>query len=507
MAAPLNPIDVCPRGGFFDGNDDFGGTPFRFLMALLVASPLIYMTGSCGFWIWSEYRRRSMMNSNSSNPNSYRSMDGSTNSLPVSASSSSSSSSSSASSSPSCNEEEPISPITSSSIAPIIDCSSSASSPDPSTLSSSSSSSLSNPFLRARSAHTEYITRLRSIISTMSYRYRVLMMCRLATRPSTLFKVCTCISLLHIFVNMITILYALISKERCCEGGTGALYSILCLRICISYLSIRISHWQTNSEHVYIPVSDKACNIGFSVHMIWISIAFIWAVPGDCSINARMMYGVACYNIVSILIQLIGVILMSISIKYYNLKEDGGGIMTIVCRCILKHLLCGWAYGGALDRPDPATGVEIEIQCLPCIPYGPNVRELVEPLKNMRDEEKEEQMMMKKKKEMDARSLHQCVGVAADVSGSTCDDHKDTDAYSACPNTIVDLNGSDSNNGEVDRSRCEAGLSCAICLNNYELNEMIRPLPCGHRFHKDCTDTWLRVRSTCPLCVRSVLLL
>lgn len=246
--------------------------------------------------------------------------------------------------------------------------------------------------------------------------------------------------------------------------------------------------------------------------MLWLSIAFLIATPGDCSLNARIMYGVCCFNILSILVQLIGVVIMSVCIKYCQSSEGGnGGLIIIVCRCILKHLLCGWAYGGPLDQPDPATGIEIEIECLPCIPYGPNVTELVEPLRNMREEERNEMSENKKAKERRVNDLSYHGDMAADdVSRSSCDDdHKAvTDTFSACPTTVVDVNGSlDSSNSNVDRSRCEAGLSCAICLNNYELNEMIRPLPCGHHFHKDCTDTWLRVRSTCPLCVRSVLLL
>mmetsp|Transcript_18769 Transcript_18769/g.42279 ORF Transcript_18769/g.42279 Transcript_18769/m.42279 type:complete len:267 (+) Transcript_18769:155-955(+) len=51
----------------------------------------------------------------------------------------------------------------------------------------------------------------------------------------------------------------------------------------------------------------------------------------------------------------------------------------------------------------------------------------------------------------------------------------------------------------------DSGLSCAVCLANYESGETLRVLHCGHRFHLDCVDRWLTEQSrTCPLCSKSV---
>nr|CAH8841592.1 unnamed protein product [Trichobilharzia regenti] len=41
---------------------------------------------------------------------------------------------------------------------------------------------------------------------------------------------------------------------------------------------------------------------------------------------------------------------------------------------------------------------------------------------------------------------------------------------------------------------------CEICLNEYEYFDQLRHLPCGHAFHEDCIDVWLRESTTCPKC-------
>jgi len=43
---------------------------------------------------------------------------------------------------------------------------------------------------------------------------------------------------------------------------------------------------------------------------------------------------------------------------------------------------------------------------------------------------------------------------------------------------------------------------CAICLMDYTEEEMLRELPCGHRFHVQCVDQWFRSSNSlsCPMC-------
>jgi len=52
---------------------------------------------------------------------------------------------------------------------------------------------------------------------------------------------------------------------------------------------------------------------------------------------------------------------------------------------------------------------------------------------------------------------------------------------------------------------CEADLkcddkSCPICLEDYEVGQSYRRLPCLHRFHEGCIDQWLGQKGNCPVC-------
>lgn len=45
---------------------------------------------------------------------------------------------------------------------------------------------------------------------------------------------------------------------------------------------------------------------------------------------------------------------------------------------------------------------------------------------------------------------------------------------------------------------------CPICLSDYEPNDELLQLPCGHMFHPECGETWLVKNDSCPLCKRAL---
>lgn len=46
---------------------------------------------------------------------------------------------------------------------------------------------------------------------------------------------------------------------------------------------------------------------------------------------------------------------------------------------------------------------------------------------------------------------------------------------------------------------------CAVCIEAYQLNDVVRVLPCKHVFHKVCVDPWLSEHCTCPMCKVNIL--
>lgn len=53
------------------------------------------------------------------------------------------------------------------------------------------------------------------------------------------------------------------------------------------------------------------------------------------------------------------------------------------------------------------------------------------------------------------------------------------------------------------RRQDENSSMCAICLSEYAEQDMLRHLPCSHRFHAECVDPWLRQNLSCPMCKNS----
>ena len=45
---------------------------------------------------------------------------------------------------------------------------------------------------------------------------------------------------------------------------------------------------------------------------------------------------------------------------------------------------------------------------------------------------------------------------------------------------------------------------CPICLEDVVSGQVMRLLPCAHRFHRDCIDSWLQQKASCPICLGSL---
>ncbi|KAK4573056.1 hypothetical protein RGQ29_031148 [Quercus rubra] len=58
---------------------------------------------------------------------------------------------------------------------------------------------------------------------------------------------------------------------------------------------------------------------------------------------------------------------------------------------------------------------------------------------------------------------------------------------------------------QFQREDEEKRVCCAVCLNEFQEQDMLRVLPkCSHAFHLDCIDIWLQSNANCPLCRSSI---
>ncbi|XP_066313591.1 RING-H2 finger protein ATL39-like [Miscanthus floridulus] len=84
----------------------------------------------------------------------------------------------------------------------------------------------------------------------------------------------------------------------------------------------------------------------------------------------------------------------------------------------------------------------------------------------------------------------------------------DASALATLPVTtyrVRKADGGGGGDGSSSASGSAAGMTsaadCAVCLSELADGEKVRALPgCGHVFHVDCVDAWLRSRTTCPVC-------
>ncbi|KAF4354473.1 hypothetical protein G4B88_019942 [Cannabis sativa] len=57
-----------------------------------------------------------------------------------------------------------------------------------------------------------------------------------------------------------------------------------------------------------------------------------------------------------------------------------------------------------------------------------------------------------------------------------------------------------SNDAVGNAKASEDELTCSVCLEQVNVGEVLRSLPCLHQFHANCIDPWLRQQGTCPVC-------
>ena len=43
-----------------------------------------------------------------------------------------------------------------------------------------------------------------------------------------------------------------------------------------------------------------------------------------------------------------------------------------------------------------------------------------------------------------------------------------------------------------------------MCLEDVNVGDKVRTLPCLHTFHADCAEEWLKKKKVCPLCQFSI---
>ena len=68
----------------------------------------------------------------------------------------------------------------------------------------------------------------------------------------------------------------------------------------------------------------------------------------------------------------------------------------------------------------------------------------------------------------------------------------------ASPPEGIPDKGDGGGDGDTDE---HAAALCSICISALVAGEKVKVLPpCGHCFHPDCVDAWLRSQASCPLC-------
>ena len=70
------------------------------------------------------------------------------------------------------------------------------------------------------------------------------------------------------------------------------------------------------------------------------------------------------------------------------------------------------------------------------------------------------------------------------------------DLLSQLPRSRFNAGSASQQAAEVDASERQ----CTICMTDYSDNEEMLTLPCFHKFHAGCVETWFKSQNWCPIC-------
>ncbi|KAK9724569.1 hypothetical protein RND81_05G083000 [Saponaria officinalis] len=45
---------------------------------------------------------------------------------------------------------------------------------------------------------------------------------------------------------------------------------------------------------------------------------------------------------------------------------------------------------------------------------------------------------------------------------------------------------------------------CVICITAYKNKEWVTTLPCAHKYHSECINSWLKLNKNCPICQKEI---